>query len=353
MDQVGAALTASKREARSVVDTPSSAGASAAASGDRHSPRVLPPLPSSPLYHPHPLHPSQRRVGVSLCGGQAAFVLPVMMKPVTQEFKVNEEIFSHKHFRKCGPRYIAADRSVSPQMKRKVLSKLRIAERRNDSFSEKQIASEKQFELMKGPSSLLSKLRIEIEEIILMKLNRSCVGPICSVSRRGLLIQWLSGFLKMEKTSFSAIEGLERIDYSDVVFSAACWGLRPFKKCVGEMLIEILRSGRKIANGRLIGSHFRPVSFRNGADNRRPKPSVSWWRGERLLPARDMPSPFPNVQKSQLLVAPLSRSDLHSVFTCQAINSALTSPSSARVSLEMHHCYRDFRKASVLPLACI
>ncbi|KAK7862971.1 hypothetical protein R5R35_002031 [Gryllus longicercus] len=68
----------------------------------------------------------------------------------------------------------------------------------------------------------------------------------------------------------------------------------------------------------------------------RPKPSVSWWRGERLLPARDMPSPFPNVQKSQLLVAPLSRSDLHSVFTCQATNSALTSPSSARVSLEMH-----------------
>ncbi|XP_049962106.1 synaptogenesis protein syg-2-like [Schistocerca serialis cubense] len=67
----------------------------------------------------------------------------------------------------------------------------------------------------------------------------------------------------------------------------------------------------------------------------RPPPEIRWWRGERLLESRELPA-GPRIRERLLLLPRLSRADLHATLTCQAVNSNLTLPAEARVSLDIN-----------------
>lgn len=66
----------------------------------------------------------------------------------------------------------------------------------------------------------------------------------------------------------------------------------------------------------------------------RPKPTVRWWRGERLLEGRQVETD--RDVRAQLVLATLTRDDLHSRLTCQAANTQVAPPVSAVVRLDLY-----------------
>lgn len=81
----------------------------------------------------------------------------------------------------------------------------------------------------------------------------------------------------------------------------------------------------------------------------RPRPSVTWWRDHHLVDDTFSSSAQHKVT-NQLVIPNIQRSDLHSIFTCQAANNNVSVPVSTSVKLDItcnaRHLYHNSRPAS-------
>ena len=69
-----------------------------------------------------------------------------------------------------------------------------------------------------------------------------------------------------------------------------------------------------------------------------PTPKVTWWRDHALLD--DISEEIsPDRVTNNLRLLQLTRSDLHSILTCQASNNNLSVPVSTSVKIDMHCKY--------------